>query len=223
MGWYLPIIVGNGPRHVGEIKQRRVSIERSCASAICDNRRWTCCCSAAGLDRARDARRSCSGHISMRVVVSPTFWYPFLWSFGATEVDKASKKVMLDSKGQAGVGFGDRPRPPLRWSPEIYRSFLADRRSCDRAPGRSVGWHAMPLDDCVCGLISVGLRPCSGAIIVLVFALAQGMFWAGVASTFVMGIGTAITVGTIATLHQADAQRAAPSVPGNRPRSAAPR
>ena len=23
------------------------------------------------------------------------------------------------------VGFGDRPRPPLKWSPEIYRSFLA--------------------------------------------------------------------------------------------------
>jgi nickel/cobalt transporter (NicO) family protein len=46
----------------------------------------------------------------------------------------------------------------------------------------------------------VGVRPCSGAIIVLVFALAQGMFWAGVASTFVMGIGTAITVGSIATL-----------------------
>jgi nickel/cobalt transporter (NicO) family protein len=49
-------------------------------------------------------------------------------------------------------------------------------------------------------VVSVGLRPCSGAIIVLVFALAQGMFLAGVASTFVMGIGTAITVGTIATL-----------------------
>ena len=42
--------------------------------------------------------------------------------------------------------------------------------------------------------------PCSGAIIVLVFALAQGLFWAGVASTFVMGIGTAITVAAIATL-----------------------
>lgn len=49
-------------------------------------------------------------------------------------------------------------------------------------------------------VLSVGLRPCSGAIIVLVFALAQGMFWAGVTSTSVMGIGTAITVGTIATL-----------------------
>ena len=49
-------------------------------------------------------------------------------------------------------------------------------------------------------IVAVGLRPCSGAIIVLVFALAQGLFWAGIASTFVMGLGTAITVGTIATL-----------------------
>jgi len=49
-------------------------------------------------------------------------------------------------------------------------------------------------------VIAVGLRPCSGAIIVLVFALAQGLFWIGVASTFAMGIGTAITVAAIATL-----------------------
>ncbi len=49
-------------------------------------------------------------------------------------------------------------------------------------------------------VVAVGLRPCSGAIIVLVFALAQGLFWAGIASTFVMGLGTAITVGAIATL-----------------------
>jgi nickel/cobalt exporter len=49
-------------------------------------------------------------------------------------------------------------------------------------------------------IIAVGLRPCSGAILVLVFALAQGLFWAGVASTFIMGLGTAITVAAIATL-----------------------
>ena len=34
----------------------------------------------------------------------------------------------------------------------------------------------------------------------LVFALAQGLFWIGVASTFVMGLGTAITVGAVATI-----------------------
>jgi nickel/cobalt transporter (NicO) family protein len=49
-------------------------------------------------------------------------------------------------------------------------------------------------------IVAVGLRPCSGAIIVLVFALAQGLFWIGVASTFVMGLGTAITVATVATI-----------------------
>ncbi len=49
-------------------------------------------------------------------------------------------------------------------------------------------------------IVAVGLRPCSGAIILLVFALSQGLFWAGAVSTFVMGLGTAITVAAIATL-----------------------
>ena len=49
-------------------------------------------------------------------------------------------------------------------------------------------------------IVAVGLRPCSGAIIVLVFALAQGLFWVGVAATFLMGIGTAVTVAAIAAL-----------------------
>ena len=49
-------------------------------------------------------------------------------------------------------------------------------------------------------IFAVGLRPCSGAILVLVFALAQGLFWAGIAATFVMGLGTAITVAIIAVM-----------------------
>ncbi|QIP04228.2 nickel/cobalt transporter [Bradyrhizobium symbiodeficiens] len=49
-------------------------------------------------------------------------------------------------------------------------------------------------------ILTVGIRPCSGAILVLVFALAQGLFWAGIAATFLMGIGTAITVAAIAVV-----------------------
>jgi ABC-type nickel/cobalt efflux system permease component RcnA len=49
-------------------------------------------------------------------------------------------------------------------------------------------------------ILTVGIRPCSGAILVLVFALAQGLFWAGVAATLLMGLGTAITVSTIAII-----------------------
>ncbi len=49
-------------------------------------------------------------------------------------------------------------------------------------------------------VVSVGLRPCSGALVVLVFALSQGLLAAGIAAVFLMGLGTAITVGVLATL-----------------------
>jgi len=49
-------------------------------------------------------------------------------------------------------------------------------------------------------IFAVGLRPCSGAILVLVFALAQGILWTGIGATFLMGLGTAITVAVIATV-----------------------
>jgi nickel/cobalt exporter len=49
-------------------------------------------------------------------------------------------------------------------------------------------------------VVAAGSRPCSGAILVLVFSLAQGMFMAGVAATFAMSLGTAITTGALAAL-----------------------
>jgi nickel/cobalt transporter (NicO) family protein len=47
---------------------------------------------------------------------------------------------------------------------------------------------------------AVGIRPCTGALLVLVLANALGIYWAGVASTFVMAIGTFITVSAIAAI-----------------------
>ena len=47
-------------------------------------------------------------------------------------------------------------------------------------------------------VIAAGARPCSGAILVLVFAMAQGLFAAGVAATFAMAVGTAVTTGALA-------------------------
>ena len=46
--------------------------------------------------------------------------------------------------------------------------------------------------------LAVGLRPCTGAILVLLFANTLGIYWAGILSTFVMGLGTFITVSVIA-------------------------
>jgi ABC-type nickel/cobalt efflux system permease component RcnA len=47
-------------------------------------------------------------------------------------------------------------------------------------------------------ILAVGVRPCSGAIIVLVFALSQGLIAAGIAATIVMGLGTGLTVAALA-------------------------
>ncbi|WP_157016360.1 nickel/cobalt transporter [Mesorhizobium xinjiangense] len=47
---------------------------------------------------------------------------------------------------------------------------------------------------------AVGLRPCSGALIVLTFAFLNGLWLGGIVSVFAMAVGTAITVSVLATL-----------------------
>lgn len=49
-------------------------------------------------------------------------------------------------------------------------------------------------------VVAIGLRPCSGAILVLVFALSQHFFLAGVAAALAMGVGTGLTVAALAML-----------------------
>ena len=49
-------------------------------------------------------------------------------------------------------------------------------------------------------VLAVGLRPCTGALIVLSFAFLNGLWVAGVLSVFAMAIGTAITVSLLAVL-----------------------
>jgi nickel/cobalt exporter len=80
------------------------------------------------------------------------------------------------------------------------RHHHAPGEACDhmvdaRQLAGPVSWRKM-----MAVVFSVGIRPCTGAILVLVFALTQGMFWAGVAATFAMALGTAITVAALATL-----------------------
>ncbi len=104
----------------------------------------------------------------------------------------------------------------------LYLAFTKGRALIATLMGRPVA-HAHAFGaDCDCGdahmpdprvlqgqggfrsaaaaVLSAGLRPCSGAILVLTFALSQGVFLSGVAATFAMGLGTALTVTGIAAL-----------------------
>ena len=84
-----------------------------------------------------------------------------------------------------------------------------DHGSHDHDEGSHLHAH-MPTPDQLDGKLSwrkavwmaaaVGLRPCSGAVIMLVFALSIGVFWIGVISTFLMALGPAITVSVLAAL-----------------------
>jgi len=44
---------------------------------------------------------------------------------------------------------------------------------------------------------AVGFRPCSGAILVLLFTLANGLLWVGIAATMAMALGVALTISGI--------------------------
>ena len=65
-------------------------------------------------------------------------------------------------------------------------------------------------------VIAVGVRPCSGAILVLVFALSQGIFGVGVMATFAMAVGTAITVAAIALFGLGEGNCCSPCEGANR-------
>lgn len=49
-------------------------------------------------------------------------------------------------------------------------------------------------------IVSIGLRPCSGAILVLLLAYALGLTFTGMVAVFAMSIGTALTVSVLAML-----------------------
>lgn len=85
-----------------------------------------------------------------------------------------------------------------------------DHAHHDHAHGSDCGHLHAPDPDALKGafglrqawtaILAVGLRPCTGAIIVLTFAFLNGLYLAGIASTFAMALGTGITVATLAAM-----------------------
>lgn len=70
-----------------------------------------------------------------------------------------------------------------------------DRRHVVTARETEGSWREQ-----LAAVAAAGLWPGSGALVVLVFALSQGVLPAGIVSVFLMGLGTAITVTVLASL-----------------------
>lgn len=79
-------------------------------------------------------------------------------------------------------------------------AHAADCTHCHGPDPATLTGVALPLKEAALTVLAAGSRPCSGAILVLVFALAQGMFSAGIASVFAMSVGVAITTAFLASI-----------------------
>ncbi|MBZ9939069.1 nickel/cobalt transporter [Mesorhizobium sp. BR1-1-16] len=118
---------------------------------------------------------------------------------------------------RSGIGQRDMTAAPARFSaatlgqPRLaYSGFSATSATtsvdlscdCGHAHIPDPATLTMPLTfrSGLAAIFAVGIRPCSGAVIVLVFALAQQLWWAGILSVLAMSLGTGATVSALAIL-----------------------
>jgi nickel/cobalt exporter len=111
-------------------------------------------------------------------------------------------RAMASAPAYSGVAWSapalTLPSPGFRAAPPGGGAPGPDECGHLHAPDPALLDGAFSWRGAVGTVIAAGLRPCSGAILVLVFALAQGLFAAGVAATFAMALGTAVTTGALA-------------------------
>ncbi len=88
----------------------------------------------------------------------------------------------------------------------LIRAFMGKRGCCGHSHDEAGHHHhhhhdgSIPKRDFWAMVFSIGIRPCSGAVIVLLFTMGQGLFMAGVTATVAMAVGTAIAVGSLALI-----------------------
>lgn len=93
-------------------------------------------------------------------------------------------------------GFSD-----FAGSEQAQQGFACEACGRQHMPSpQSLGSSRFSLGEAWSAIIAVGLRPCSGALLVLTFSLLNGLYLGGVLSVFAMAFGTAITVSVLASL-----------------------
>jgi nickel/cobalt transporter (NicO) family protein len=131
-----------------------------------------------------------------------------VWTKGLA-LTRAVRVILVDRSAASGTLFPNAP-----WQPALATGVGSQFRVETQGIGGvsdAECRHAHALDPTQLGdgftwrgaaatVVAAGARPCSGAILILVFALAQGLFAAGVGATFAMAMGTAVTTGALASL-----------------------
>jgi len=121
-----------------------------------------------------------------------------LWSERASSVLLVAVGLILSFRGIRSLKHSFRHKGDLHHHPEGHGSQCCDGHTHIASPeqiARTHGiWPWMLL------VFSIGLRPCTGAIIVLVFANVMGIWPAGAGAVMAMSTGTAMAVAGMAFL-----------------------
>ncbi len=135
-----------------------------------------------------------------------TWWleiasYGLMVALGAWLVVKHVLKPLLSA-------FRDRRSAHAVHTQHTHAHHSHEGHACNHDHDENCGHVHMPDPALIAGplnwskalsaIMAVGLRPCTGAIFVLVFSLAQGFFIAGIAAALAMGLGTGLTVAALA-------------------------
>ena len=124
-----------------------------------------------------------------------------LWPL-ATAVTARLRRPQLSLSAAAVSG------PPSRSMPSATSRFVCDEPDPNHVHGPGCGHVVLPDQisttasraTTVAAVVSAGARPCTGALVALVFALSQGKFLAGVLAVIAMAIGTALTTSALGLL-----------------------
>jgi nickel/cobalt transporter (NicO) family protein len=113
----------------------------------------------------------------------------------------ASRFQALDA-AEPPMALNPRPRAPTNSPVAPFQHIDTGACACGHThmPDAAMAEGSLDWRKAWTVVASIALRPCTGALIVLVFSISQGLLLAGIMATLVMGLGTAITVAGLAVL-----------------------
>jgi ABC-type nickel/cobalt efflux system permease component RcnA len=116
-------------------------------------------------------------------------------------------RTLLQRKKTVASSLPPAPASPVAHGHKVQCNHDGHRHGCQHdghhhghahavvTPNQARGWR-----EGLAIVAAIGARPCMGAIFVLLFALAQGVFILGILGTAAMSLGTGITVAVLAAL-----------------------